>query len=82
MDLRELVILNEGLRYSPALRDGKPKIRLLPKDSAELARLENVYGLPVNMFQAIVDVNNVVKAMDKEEVLDGDHQISAKAMMD
>jgi UDPglucose 6-dehydrogenase len=48
----------------------------LPKDSAELARLEQVYGLPVPMFESVVGVNNVVKAMDKEEVLDGDHHMA------
>ena len=47
----------------------------LPKDSAELARLEKIYNLPTNLFQAVVDVNDVVKAMDKEEVLDGDFHV-------
>jgi UDPglucose 6-dehydrogenase len=53
----------------------------LPKDSAELARLEKVYGLPTTLFQSVVDVNNVVKKMDKEEVLIGQHQISAHEMV-
>lgn len=46
----------------------------LPKDSAELAHMEKRLGLRCNMFQSVVDVNNVVKETDTEEVLDGDNQ--------
>jgi len=48
----------------------------LPKDSAELARLEKHYGLTVPLFKSVVDVNNVVKKRDKEEILTGDHHMS------
>ncbi len=47
----------------------------LPKDSAELARLEKLYNIPTTLFQSVVDVNNVVKSMDKEEILDGDFHV-------
>ena len=50
--------------------------KLLPKDSCELARLEKLYGMPTTLFQAVCDVNDVVKSTDKEEILDGDHQIT------
>ncbi len=81
MGQRELVILDEGLRYSPAHRDGKPMDKLLPKDSAELARLEKVYDLPLTMFQAIVDVNHMmVKLNPGVEIIAGPNQISHKEM--
>ena len=48
----------------------------LPKDSAELANMERLYALQCNLFQTVVDVNNVVKAADTEEVLYGDNHAS------
>jgi hypothetical protein len=81
MGLRELVILNDGLRYSPAHRDGKPMDKLLPKDSAELARLEKVYGMATGLFQSVVDVNHVMQQLRPKEVLDGPNQVSFKDMV-
>jgi UDPglucose 6-dehydrogenase len=51
----------------------------LPKDSAELARLEKEYGLEVPIYKSVVEVNNVIKTRDPEEVLDGDHHMPYKA---
>lgn len=48
----------------------------LPKDSAELADLENKYNLPVQLFDKVVGVNNVIKSRDKKEVLIGDFHMS------
>jgi len=47
----------------------------LPKDSAELARLEQEFGLEAPLFTAVVQVNDVTKKTDKAEVLDGDHHM-------
>lgn len=47
----------------------------LPKDSAEMKWLENNYNLPTQFMKSIVDVNDVIKAGDKEETLDGDCHI-------
>jgi UDPglucose 6-dehydrogenase len=47
----------------------------LPKDSAELASLEEDYGLDANLFRAVVDVNNIIVKTDKEVVLGGDHHM-------
>ncbi|AYV80411.1 MAG: GDP-mannose 6-dehydrogenase 2 [Harvfovirus sp.] len=48
----------------------------LPKDSKELSRLEKEYGLEAPLFTAVVQVNDLVKATDKAEVLDGDHHMA------
>lgn len=48
----------------------------LPKDSAEMKFLEKEYNLPFNIMKSIVDVNDVIKKTDKEEILDGDCHIS------
>lgn len=45
----------------------------LPKDSSELAHMERRYGLACDLFKAVVDVNDVMKASDKEEVMYGDN---------
>lgn len=47
----------------------------LPKDSAEFASLEEEYGLEAKLFKAVVDVNNIYKKIDKEEVPYGDHHM-------
>jgi UDPglucose 6-dehydrogenase len=44
----------------------------LPKDSAEMKCLEREYNVPGGIMSSIVAVNNVIKAGDKEEILDGD----------
>lgn len=38
--------------------------------------MERLYALQCNLFQTVVDVNNVVKATDTEEVLHGDNHAS------
>jgi UDPglucose 6-dehydrogenase len=47
----------------------------LPKDSAELASLEEEYGLEATIFRQVVNVNNIMKAQDTEEVPYGDHHM-------
>ena len=47
----------------------------LPKDSAEFASLETDYGLEAKLFKAVVDVNNIYRKLDKEEVPYGDHHM-------
>lgn len=47
----------------------------LPKDSAEFASLEEQYGLEAKLFRSVVDVNNIYKKLDKEEILHGDHHL-------
>lgn len=47
----------------------------LPKDSAEFAALEEEYGLEAKLFKAVVDVNNIYRKLDKEEVPYGDHHM-------
>lgn len=49
----------------------------LPKDSAELASMEKAAGLKCNLFTQVVEVNNVVKASDKEAVLHGDNHVDS-----
>lgn len=44
----------------------------LPKDSAEMKWLENEYNVPGGIMSSIVAVNDIIKAGDKEEILDGD----------
>jgi len=52
----------------------------LPKDSAELASLEEEYGLESKLFREVVVVNNITVAADTEVVLHGDHQIDFNTM--
>lgn len=47
----------------------------LPKDSAELASLEEDYGLESKLFREVVVVNNITVSKDDKEVLHGDHQM-------
>lgn len=47
----------------------------LPKDSAELAALEEEYGLEATMFRQVVNINEIYKKTDKEVVLYGDHHM-------
>jgi len=47
----------------------------LPKDSTELASLEEEYGLEAKMFKSVVDINNIYRKLDKEEVPYGDHHM-------
>ena len=47
----------------------------LPKDSAEFASLEEEYGLEAKMFKSVVDINEIYKKLDKEEVPYGDHHM-------
>jgi UDPglucose 6-dehydrogenase len=47
----------------------------LPKDSAELASLEEEYGLEANLFRSVLHVNHIFVKTDKEEVLKGDHHM-------
>lgn len=47
----------------------------LPKDSAELASLEEDYGLEATMFRQVVNVNKIYQKTDKEVVLHGDHHM-------
>lgn len=47
----------------------------LPKDSAELAALEEEYGLEATMFRQVVNVNKIYEKTDKEVVLHGDHHM-------
>jgi UDPglucose 6-dehydrogenase len=51
----------------------------LPKDSAELAKLEKEYKLEVPLYKSVVCVNNVIKEKDTTEVLDGDYHMSYKS---
>lgn len=51
----------------------------LPKDSAELSHMEKAYGLDVPLFRSVVDVNDVVKSTDKEEVMFGDNHAPNEA---
>jgi UDPglucose 6-dehydrogenase len=48
----------------------------LPKDSAEMKWLEAHYQLPTQLMKSIVDVNDVIKKGDKEEILDGDNHVT------
>jgi UDPglucose 6-dehydrogenase len=48
----------------------------LPKDSAEMKCLEKEYNLPGGFMSSIVEINDVIKKTDKEEILDGDCHIS------
>lgn len=47
----------------------------LGKDSAELASLEEDYGLETNMFRSVVHVNNIMVKTDKEEIIHGDNHM-------
>ena len=49
----------------------------LPKDSAALAKLEAKYlkNHQIKMYQSVVDINNTVKASDRQEVLYGDNHM-------
>lgn len=47
----------------------------LPKDSAELASLEEEYGLEAKLFKSVVDVNKIYERTDKEVVMYGDHHM-------
>jgi UDPglucose 6-dehydrogenase len=47
----------------------------LPKDSAELAALEEEHGLEAKLFKSVVDVNKIYQRTDKEVVLYGDHHM-------
>ena len=47
----------------------------LPKDSAELASLEEDYNLEAKLFRSVVDVNKIYEKTDKEVVLYGDHHM-------
>jgi UDPglucose 6-dehydrogenase len=47
----------------------------LPKDSAELASLEEEYGLESRLFKEVVVVNKIYERTDKEVVLYGDHHM-------
>jgi UDPglucose 6-dehydrogenase len=47
----------------------------LPKDSAELASLEEEYGLVSTLFREVVVVNNITVSKDDAVVLHGDHQM-------
>lgn len=44
----------------------------LPKDSAELQNLEEVYGLTTKLFDSVVQVNEAIKLHDDTEILVGD----------
>lgn len=48
----------------------------LPKDSAELASLEQLYNLESGLFTNVVNVNNEIMKTDKEEILNGDHHMT------
>lgn len=47
----------------------------LPKDSAELASLEEEYGLEAKLFKSVVDVNKIYEQNDTEVVMYGDHHM-------
>lgn len=49
----------------------------LPKDSAELAHMEAEAGLDVKLFDAVVQVNNVVRKNDDEQVVHGDNHVDS-----
>jgi nucleotide sugar dehydrogenase len=56
----------------------------LPKDSAELAKLEEEYNLDSKLFKSIVDVNNEMRLYEKKNnipiVLNGDFHMSFDVM--
>jgi len=52
----------------------------LPKDSAELASLEEEYGLESKLFREVVVVNNITVSTDDKVVLHGDHQMDFDVM--
>ncbi len=47
----------------------------LPKDSAELAHMEEEYGMKCDFFRQVVEVNNVMRGHDVSEVLHGDNHV-------
>eukprot|EP00171_Calliarthron_tuberculosum_P013782 IDg13782t1 len=49
----------------------------LPKDSAELAHMEERSGLPERLFASVVAVNDAVRADDTEEVIHGDNHVDS-----
>lgn len=52
----------------------------LPKDSAELAKLEERYGLTSTLFRAVVATNHEILKINSEEVLDGDNHVPFSAL--
>ncbi|AYV83842.1 MAG: GDP-mannose 6-dehydrogenase [Hyperionvirus sp.] len=48
----------------------------LPKDSTELATLEQEYGLEAPLFTSVVKVNDIIKRTDTAEIIDGDHHMT------
>jgi UDPglucose 6-dehydrogenase len=52
----------------------------LPKDSAELASLEEEFGLESKLFREVVVVNNIMVSTDTEVVLHGDHHMEHQTM--
>lgn len=49
----------------------------LPKDSAELAHMEESSGLDCTLFRQVVAINNVVKENDTTEVIHGDNHVDS-----
>ncbi len=56
----------------------------LPKDSAELAKLEEEYGLTGKLFKSVVDVNEDMRLYDKKNnipvIMNGDYHMDFKLM--